>query len=315
MMTVDAYRISALGTQCSLLGYFRPPSAEAVSIFSDLIDQMDLAASRFRDDSEIRRIFNGEARNRVKVSPLLFDALQAALRGAEVTGGYLDPTVAGTLTALGYKADFNTTFANGVSVPGGHQAILPRGYKNMKLDRTNGVVTVAQGVTFDLGSTGKAFLADRIKESIEFELSEQVLVNLGGDISASIPGDGRFWPVKITNDRSLDLTSDGITIAVFGGGVATSSTLRRAWKSGDRNLHHIVDPFSGESAESIFDSVTVLAGSALDANIASCGTIAMASRGPDWLASTGLPALGRKTSSPSRCFGNFEQSIVSGELS
>ncbi len=315
MMTVDGYTISALGTQCSLLGYFRPPSAEAVSIFSELIGQMDLAASRFRDDSEIRMIFNGEARNRVKVSPLLFDALYAALRGAEVTGGYLDPTVAGTLVALGYKADFNTTLDNGVSVPGAHQAILPRGYKNMKLDRTNGVVTVAQGVTFDLGSTGKAFLADRIKESIEFQLSEQVLVNLGGDISASIPGDGRFWPVKITNDRSLDLTSDGITIAVFGGGVATSSTLRRAWKSGDRNVHHIVDPFSGESAKSIFDSVTVLAGSALDANIASCGTIAMALRGPDWLASTGLPALGRKTSSRSRCFGNFEQSIVSGEFS
>ncbi|TAN29798.1 MAG: FAD:protein FMN transferase [Actinomycetota bacterium] len=315
MIGPDGYRTSALGTQCSLVAYDDPPSSDAISVFLELIAQMDLAASRFREDSEINRVFNGQAHKRVAVSPLLFDALAAALYGAEMTSGYLDPTVAGSMAALGYRADFVKTLASGALGLDELRIVIPPGYRSVRLNKTNRTVTVAQGVTFDLGSTGKAFLADRIRETIELKLSEPVLVNLGGDISASRIGDGRFWPVKVTDDRGLDPSSVGITIAVFGGGVATSSTLHRAWKNGDKDLHHIVDPFSGLSADSMFDSVTVLAGSALDANIASSGTIAMGPKGPGWLASTGLPAFARNADSQRRYFGHFEQVIVERELS
>lgn len=306
------YHTSALGTDCFLVGYGGRPSVEAVDIFLGLIGEMDRAASRFRDDSELCRIFNGDARKDVAVSELLFAALEAALYGARVTNGYLDPTVGGSLVGLGYKTDFRSSLANGGSVSGNVQVVLPRGYQNVRLNRVNMSVSVAQGVRLDLGATGKAFLADRIKCQIEADLSEQVLVNLGGDISASLVDQEMYWPINITEDLSLDPQTNGQIIGIAGGGVATSSTLRRSWKNGTLNLHHIIDPFSGMSSKSAFHSITVLAGSALDANIASSGTIAMGPNGPKWLASLGLPALARSKEHGENYFGGWQRAGAVG---
>ncbi len=307
MTGVDGYPISALGTKCWLLGYGVDPSERAEQIFRTLIEEMDLAASRFREDSELCQVFNGTARREAVVSELLFDALEAALRGARVTNGYLDPTVEGSLVALGYGADFTGSLMGRSLAPGTTRVVLPPGYKNVLLNRARRSVSVPEGVTFDLGSTGKAFLADRIRERIESELSEPVLVNLGGDISASQVGDYRFWPIKVTDDHGLDPSGSGVKISIAGGGVATSSTLRRSWRVDSNKVHHIVDPFSGTSANSPFESVTVLAGSALDANIASSGTIAMGVDGPEWLASTGLPAFARSAELGIRYFGEWQR--------
>ncbi len=311
-MSIDGCQTLALGTKCSLVGYGERPSKKAVRVFLNLLDEMDRAASRFRDDSEMCRIFNGEARKDVVVSELLFAALEAAMYGAKITNGYLDPTVGGSLVGLGYKSDFASTLSKGYVSSSDIRIVLPAGYRNVRLNPARRSVSVAKGVKFDLGATGKAFLADRIRWQIESDLSEPVLVNLGGDISASIVDRGRPWPINVTDDLSLDPSTNGLRIDIAGGGVATSSTLRKSWKSGSLKLHHIIDPFSGMSSEPTFDSVTVFAGSALDANIASSGTIAMGPDGPDWLASTNLPALARGMNQGNRYFGGLEPADAIG---
>ena len=306
-MAVDSYKTFALGTECTLLGYGETPSKDAFQIFTFLINEMDSAASRFRSDSELRTTFNGEALREVEVSQILFDALEAAIYGARVTGGYLDPTVEGSLVALGYTADFATTLSSESPRRDQTRIVLPLGYQNIILNRAARTVSVSKGVTLDLGSTGKAFLADRIRKRIETELAEPVLVNLGGDISATTLEQEPFWPINITDDRSLDPSSAGMLTSIAGGGVATSSTLRRAWKNGSERVHHLINPFSGQSARPVFDTVTVFAGSALDANIASSGTIVMGPRGLAWLESTGLPAIARSNEQGTKYFGNFKQ--------
>ena len=51
------------------------------------------------------------------------------------------------------------------------------------------------------------------------------------------------------------------------GAVATSTKLRRHWTRGDRTLHHLIDPRTGEPAESGLASVTVVAGEAWRAEV------------------------------------------------
>ncbi len=312
MSVGSGYHTSALGTDCFLLGYCGSPSVEAIDIFLRLIDEMDRAASRFRNDSELNRIFNGTAQKEVVVSELLFAALETALYGARITNGYLDPTVGGSLAGLGYKTDFRSSLGSGGLGSGNVQVVLPLGYQSVRLNRVNRSVSVRQGVKLDLGATGKAFLADRIKYQIETDLSEKVLVNLGGDISASLVDQETYWTINVTEDLSLDPNSNGQIIEIAGGGVATSSILRRTWKSGALRLHHIIDPFSGMSSESAYHSVTVLAGSALDANIASSGAIAMGPNGPKWLESLGLPALARSKEHGESCFGGWQRAGAVG---
>src|ERR1700747_3756651 len=67
----------------------------------EVVEEIDLACSRFREDSERGgRTRAGGAP--VKVSALLFDAVRAAVRAAELTDGDVDPTLGSALRALGY---------------------------------------------------------------------------------------------------------------------------------------------------------------------------------------------------------------------
>lgn len=288
----DYYKVNALGTQCVLTGFSGLPSDLSIDLFNKYLAEFDQAASRFRSDSELMTIFDGSRRDEVKVSPLLFDAISAAMFGARISNGYVDPTVAQSLIGLGYDRDFHLISrkrTNEASI----RVVLPQGYSRVRINGDSKTISVAEGVTFDLGATGKAFLADRIRAAVEAESGQAILVNLGGDISASTLDSGRYWTVVITDDCSLDPLASGLAIGISGGGIATSSTTARKWIIGGKEIHHIIDPFKGMPAESDFYAVTVLAGSALDANIASTGTLAMGKLGSEWLTRLRLPAMAR----------------------
>ncbi|MDQ6880352.1 MAG: FAD:protein FMN transferase, partial [Candidatus Dormibacteraeota bacterium] len=70
----------------------------------ELVRAVDLAASRFRDDSELSRL-NATPEREVIVSPLLARLIAAALRGARLTGGAVDPTIGSAIKLAGYNAD------------------------------------------------------------------------------------------------------------------------------------------------------------------------------------------------------------------
>jgi len=55
-------------------------------------------------------------------------------------------------------------------------------------------------------------------------------------------------------------------------------------------MHHILDPRTGHPAHSDWRTVSVAAGSALDANIASTAAIIRGQYATGWLAGLGLPA-------------------------
>ncbi|HEU4978386.1 MAG TPA: FAD:protein FMN transferase, partial [Solirubrobacteraceae bacterium] len=65
---------------------------------------IDAACSRFRPDSELVWL-NARGGRPTRVSALLLEAVEVALRAAELTGGAVDPTLAGSLEAAGYDRD------------------------------------------------------------------------------------------------------------------------------------------------------------------------------------------------------------------
>jgi thiamine biosynthesis lipoprotein len=103
------------------------------------------------------------------------------------------------------------------------------------------------------------------------------------------PPDGG-WQIRVTDDHAAPASAPGQTVAITAGGLATSSTTLRTWTAGGRPVHHIVDPATGEPAESCWRTVSVAAGTCVDANTASTAAIIRGVAAPDWLASLGLPA-------------------------
>jgi thiamine biosynthesis lipoprotein len=178
------------------------------------------------------------------------------------------------------------------SGPRPHRAV-PRavpGWWRIGFDAATRQVLLPRGVRLDLGSTAKAFAADRAAGELAASLGCGVLVNLGGDIAVAGPAPAGGWRVRVceAHDAPADLSAP--IVSIRSGGLATSSTTRRAWRQGDREVHHIVDPRTGDIARRCWRTATVAAGSCVDANTASTAAIVLCADAVSWLGSRGLPA-------------------------
>ncbi|HEX7462242.1 MAG TPA: FAD:protein FMN transferase [Dermatophilaceae bacterium] len=281
---------SAIGTTIRIVVTDATKLRAARALLTDDLAALDAACSRFRGDSELIRL-EASAGQPTWVSPLLADAIRAALRGARLTDGDLDPTLGRAIETLGYDRDFAS-----VPVQGGAIRVtvrhVPR-WRQIELDETTGLLTLPAGVRLDLGATAKARAADRSAERIARVLGCGVLVSLGGDIAIAGVGPLDGWPIRvqdITGDPSAPNEGPAGVIAISAGGLATSSTSARRWARGGDLMHHILDPRTGRPADSDWRTVSVAAGSALDANIASTAAIIRGERAPGWLVGLGLPA-------------------------
>ncbi len=277
----------AIGTSAEVHVTDAAALAEATEILRAELGAIDTACSRFRDDSEIAAI-NRAAGEPVRCSKLCAEAVAAALDVAAATGGTVVPTVGGTLRALGYDRDFAAIGESASAVT--FRARRVPGWQAVRVDAGRLTVSVPKGVELDLGATAKALCADRAATAIAERTGSGVLVNLGGDlaIAGGVPQGG--WRVRVTHDHAAGADAPGQTVSVCDGGLATSSTTVRRWKTASGEVHHIVDPRTGAPAHEVWRTVSVAARTCVDANAASTAAIVMGAEAPEWLAGLGVPA-------------------------
>jgi len=317
--------LRALGTSALLLATDPRRLDRAGAVLRADLAEIDRVCSRFRPDSEISELHRGAGRL-VTVSPLLAEALDAALRGAELTGGLVDPTVGAAVAALGYDRDFaeiqaeearhgriprprggdsragggslvggdsragGRSGAGGDSRAGGGRTRPAPGWWRLHWDPARREVLLPRGVTLDLGATAKALAADRIARRAAQAAGCGVLVSLGGDLGMAGTPPAGGWRVAVADDHRSALDAPAQTVAVATGGLATSSTAARSWLRGGRLRHHIVDPRTGDNPATVWRTVSVAAGTCVDANIASTAAVVLGRTAPDWLSRLRLPA-------------------------
>jgi thiamine biosynthesis lipoprotein len=245
------------------------------------LDTIEAAASRFRPDSEINALAASAGR-RTHVSELLADLLGAALTAARQTDGDVDPTIGATLIALGYDRDIamldhTHRVTASISVPATWSMITLE-------DR---IVTVPPGILLDLGATAKAIAADRCADRVHRATDSGVLINLGGDIATAGPAPDGGWQVLIHDDVD---DPAGLVALPSWAALATSSTIRRRWRRGADFVHHIVDPHTGWSADTVWRTVSVAGQTCLAANTVSTAAIIRGWRALDWIRALGIPA-------------------------
>jgi FAD:protein FMN transferase len=142
----------------------------AIELPKDELAAMALACSRFRADSEINLI-QRTAGSEQSISPLLNEAIGAALRVARTTGSLDDPTVGTAVVALRYDQDYTELAAQPSNLGAPHPPIGPPardaalatgpapGAWRIGHDSSRRTLTVPAGVAIDLGATAKALAA------------------------------------------------------------------------------------------------------------------------------------------------------------
>lgn len=255
--------------------------ARAREVVDAELDAIEVAASRFRPDSEICALAMAGG-VRTPVSPVLADLIGAALSAAQLTDGDVDPTVGCAMIALGYDRDIGEI---GATAPRLTSVTMPVDWTQVEFDGRS--VRIPIGVLLDLGATAKAVAADRCARLVHQRTGSGVLVNLGGDLTTAGPAPEGGWQILV-QDTDADPASQ-VTIGTDTG-LATSSTQRRRWWTAGKALHHIIDPRTGMSVDPVWRSVSIAAENCLVANTISTAAVIRGHRAPEWINALGVSA-------------------------
>ena len=285
VLTQRSFR--AIGTTATVVVQRSDHADKAERILAAELDAIDLACSRFRDDSELQRVHAGAGRP-VVVGDLLFEALQVALDAAARTHGAVDPTIGNALAALGYDRDLDEVRSGPAAPP---PALGPvAGYQHVQLNPRDRTVCIPRGVRLDLGSTAKALAADRAAARIAGAVGDGALVSLGGDVAAAGLAPAGGWAIGIARESSTPAARVDQVVAITQGGLASSATSVRTWRAGERDVHHIVDPRTGDCVEPYWSLVSATGASCVEANVVTTAAIVWGPHALDELARSGQPA-------------------------
>jgi thiamine biosynthesis lipoprotein len=207
--------------------------------------EIEERCSRFRDDSELRKLTVGAP---VEVGAILFEAVQFALMVAEESGGAFDPTVGQRMTARGFNREHRAEAAAADTVS----------YRDVRIDPERRAITLLRPLTLDLGAVAKGLAVDAAAR--ELKAFEDFAIDAGGDLYLGGSNErGQLWSVGIRHPR-LD---DGLiaTLRVSNQAVCTSGDYER--RTPDGAEHHIVDPRTGASPESVISATVIAPGEML----------------------------------------------------
>lgn len=258
--TMSELRFRAMGTevQVTVVG----GDERSLAAARDRIVDLEARWSRFRDSSEISTL-NRNRGHPVIVSPETFDLVARAIYAWEATQGRFDPTVGQVLAAHGYDRDFALVAPGTSGAPG---AVDPApGAVGIELVPELHAITLPAETTFDPGGIGKGLAADLVA-SLLLESADGALVDIGGDLRAAgraATTDG--WVISVSDPQHRG--HEMLRIALADGGVATSSTLIRRWKTARGWAHHLMDPVTGRPIETQVVAVTVVAAEAWRAEV------------------------------------------------
>ena len=282
LLTTRSFR--AIGTTATVVVPRQAEADLAERVLATELAAVDLACSRFREDSELQAVHAAAGRP-IAVSELLFEALSVALHTAERTGGAVDPTVGNAMSALGYDADLAEVRSRPLTPL---RVLGPAlGFQHVHLDPRQRTVRIPRGVRLDLGSSAKALAADRAAARIAARIGTGALVSLGGDIAVSGPPPAGGWPIGIARESSTPVEEVEQVVAIREGGLASSSPSVRTWRAGDRDLHHIVDPRTGDCVAPYWVLVSATGSSCVEANLVTTAAIVWGEQAPEELSRFG----------------------------
>jgi len=216
------------------------------------IDDLERKWSRFRPDSEISRL-NASAGSFIGVSGDTRLLVERAVTAWGVSGGAFDPTLLGAIIRAGYDRSFELL---GPETPAGFSR-LGAGADDIMID--GDAVRLPSGTGFDPGGIGKGLAADVVAAELTAAGASGVCINLGGDVRVKGTGpDGdQGWTIALEHPHARRPFA---LVGVGDGGIATSTTLRRAWQTEGKRHHHLIDPQTGLPSDTDIALAAVIAG-------------------------------------------------------
>lgn len=226
---------------------------EAVKRALEWFCGVEECCTRFDSRSELMQLA-ARAGVPVRVSAILFQAVQFALAVAEESAGAFDPTVGYAQETRG----FNREHRSGKTIRTNLDSSISVSYRDVRLDAGRQTITLLRPLILDLGAVAKGLAVDLAAR--ELRSFQNFAIDAGGDLYlGGCNPDSEPWSIGIRHPRSDGELIDCLRISDRA--VCTSGDYERR-VAGDEEGHHILDPRTGSSANGVV-SVTVIARTAM----------------------------------------------------
>ena len=230
----------------------------AIDAAFDQLHQVDWMLSNWDEDSELMKMnraaaMPGRKRPIVQVGNALFARVQFALKMAELTDGWFDPTV-------GPLVRFYRFLPREDAQPWSLTQVREHvGWKKVKLDSAGKTVQFAASqMEIDMGGVAKGYAAALAAKALREHGVTDGFINIGESSMVAIgrPAPGKSWIVEIYDPRDRKSTVAWTRLA-DGEALATSGTYEKVKGEGEKRRSHIINPKTGRALGGLH-SVTVV---------------------------------------------------------
>jgi thiamine biosynthesis lipoprotein len=255
-MQVDHFRAMNSNIVLAAEGEMSQIESGLVAV-QNFIEASERRFTRFSEQSELSTL-NRSAGVWFQASSDLFEVVKEAVIYFHKTNGLFDPSILPHLKNAGYIHSMDEIRRTGsVPQPDRHLRASVSTFASVEINETDFSIRLPADLQIDLGGIAKGWIAEQAARLLS-QYATSCAVNAGGDMFLiGYPQGQDSWEVGLEDPR--DPQVDITLLLLQEGAVATSSVVKRAWKQGNVSRHHLINPRTGEPANTQWLSVTVLA--------------------------------------------------------
>ena len=234
--------------------YFDEQNRDFSREFDSVFEEIENTLSLWDENSIIRRVNRNDTT--VVLNQIFIDNFNYAMRAAELSDGYFDPTVGPLVQAWGFH------FKEGMEMTPEIVDSLKQlvDYRKIKIEN-NKVVKGNPNMTLDFNAVAQGYTTDMIGDFLLSKNVNNFLVDVGGEILArGCKPNGELWKVGIEKPAE-NKDSERIVqeiVELDNRSIVTSGNYRKYVERGGKRYSHSLNPKTGYPAENKLLSATII---------------------------------------------------------
>lgn len=234
--------------------YYDEQNRDFSGDFDSIFREIENTLSLWDENSMISRVNRND--ESVVLNQIFIDNFNYAIRAAELSEGYFDPTVGPLVSAWGFH------FKDGVEMTPEIVDSLKQfvGYHKIKIEDGK-VIKENPDMTLDFNAVAQGYTTDMIGDFLLLNGVENFLVDVGGEILAmGNKPNGDLWKVGIekpAEDKDAERIVQEI-VELKDKSIVTSGNYRKYVERNGKRYSHSIDPNTGFPAANNMLSATII---------------------------------------------------------
>ena len=240
----------------------------------DRLQSIDERMSTYKPDSELSRFNKVQSEDWVAVSQELCAVIERATRISIKTDGAFDITVGPLVDLWGFGAAGDR---DDLPTADEAESTLARvGYERLETDCSRPAIRKErEDLSVDLSAFAKGYAVDEAAELLVADNQDNFLVEIGGELRMrGVNAAGKRWAIAIESPVSESRSVDSV-LNLTDAAVATSGDYRNYYEIDGQQYSHTIDPDTGKPVTHNGAAVTVVTGSAADADALATALLVM----------------------------------------